>query len=153
MNSANGGDVLFHFKGDTKDFDKEVGGLSSKVKGIGKTIGTTFLAGTAIATGAVIGFVKSATQNFAEFEQLEGGLESMFGKGSAEMNAIIKTSEQAYKDLTMSQNEYLNAFEGSYSLVKNGMADETKAIEYTNKVLQLSSDLYIHRTFLQIFQS
>ena len=42
----------------------------------------------------------------------------------------------------MSQNKYLTAFEGSYSLVRNGLADESKAIEYTNKSLQLSADLY-----------
>ena len=142
MNSANGGDILFHFKGDSKNFDKEVGGLSSKVKGIGKTIGTTFLAGTAIATGAVIGFVKSATQNFAEFEQLEGGLDAMFQGNAESIKRVTEASKNAYKDLQMSQNEYLNSFESSYAIVKNGLGENADAIEYTNKILQLSADLF-----------
>lgn len=138
MNNANGGNVIYHFKGDSKDLDKTTSKVASGVSSAFKVASTAIIA----TTTAVTALVTASVKGFAEFEQLEGGLESMFGKGSAEMNAIIKTSEQAYKDLTMSQNEYLNAFEGSYMLVKNGMADETKAIEYTNKTLQLSSDLF-----------
>lgn len=142
MNNANGGDVLFHFKGESKSFDKELNGLSSKVKGVGKAIGTTFLAGTAVATGAVIGFVKSATDSFTEFEQLEGGLDAMFQGNAESIKRVAETSKNAYKDLQMSQNEYLKSFESSYAIVKNGLSDNADAIEYTNKILQLSSDLF-----------
>lgn len=142
MNNANGGDVLFHFKGESKSFDKELNGLSSKVKGVGKAIGTTFLAGTAVATGAVIGFVKSATDSFTEFEQLEGGLDAMFQGNAESIKRVAETSKNAYKDLQMSQNEYLQSFESSYAIVKNGLSDNADAIEYTNKILQLSSDLF-----------
>lgn len=142
MNNANGGDVLFHFKGESKSFDKELNGLSSKVKGVGKAIGTTFLAGTALATGAVIGFVKSATDSFTEFEQLEGGLDAMFQGNAESIKRVTETSKNAYKDLQMSQNEYLKSFESSYAIVKNGLSDNADAIEYTNKILQLSSDLF-----------
>mgnify|MGYP002516342276 CR=1 FL=1 len=138
MNNANGGNVIYHFKGDTKDLDKTTSKVASGVKSSFKVAAGAIAATTAAVTALVTASVKG----YAEFEQLEGGLESMFGKGSAEMNSIIKSSEDAYKSLTMSQNEYLNAFEGSYMLVKNGMADQSKAIEYTNKTLQLSSDLF-----------
>lgn len=142
MNNANGGDVLFHFKGESKSFDKELNGLSSKVKGVGKAIGTTFLAGTAVATGAVIAFTKSAIDNFKEFEQLEGGLDAMFQGNAESIKRVTETSKNAYKDLQMSQNEYLQSFESSYAIVKNGLSDNADAIEYTNKILQLSSDLF-----------
>lgn len=142
MNNANGGDVLFHFKGESKSFDKELNGLSSKVKGVGKAIGTTFLAGTAVATGAVIAFTKSTIDNFKEFEQLEGGLDAMFQGNAESIKRVTETSKNAYKDLQMSQNEYLKSFESSYAIVKNGLSDNADAIEYTNKILQLSSDLF-----------
>ena len=142
MNNANGGDVLFHFKGESKSFDKELNGLSSKVKGVGKAIGTTFLAGTAVATGAVVAFTKSAIDNFKEFEQLEGGLDAMFQGNAESIKRVTETSKNAYKDLQMSQNEYLQSFESSYAIVKNGLSDNADAIEYTNKILQLSSDLF-----------
>ena len=35
----NGGEVVFHFKGDDKDLDKKTSGLSSKLGNIGKSIG------------------------------------------------------------------------------------------------------------------
>lgn len=142
MNNANGGDVLFHFKGESKSFDKELNGLSSKVKGVGKAIGTTFLAGTAVATGAVIAFTKSTIDNFKEFEQLEGGLDAMFQGNAESIKRVTETSKNAYKDLQMSQNKYLKSFESSYAIVKNGLSDNADAIEYTNKILQLSSDLF-----------
>lgn len=138
-------EVLVKFTGDTKDLDSKTKTAQSTLKGFASGVGTAFkVAGAAIATAtiAVGNLVKKSVEAYAEFEQLEGGLESLFGKGSQEMNSILETSEKAWETLTMSQNQYLNAFEGSYSLVKNGLADESKAIEYTNKVLQLSSDLF-----------
>ena len=142
MNSANGGDILFHIKGNTKDLDKKSTDLKSKITGIGKTIGTSFLAGTAVATGAVIAFTKSALDNFKEFEQLEGGLDAMFQGNAESIQRVAEASKNAYKDLQMSQNEYLQSFESSYAIVKNGLSDNADAIEYTNKVLQLSADLF-----------
>ena len=141
----NGANVLTRFTADTKDLDKKAGEAKNTLSKIGKGVASAFKVATvaATATTAAIGvLVKKSVDAYAEFEQLEGGLESLFGKGSAEMNSILETSEKAWQDLTMSQNEYLTAFESSYSLVKNGLADQSKAIEYTNDVLQLSSDLF-----------
>ena len=138
MNNANGGNVIYHFKGDSKDLDKTTAKVASGVKSAFK-VATTAIIG---ATTAVSALVTTSVKAYAEFEQLEGGLISLFGDGSEEMNRIIKSSEQAYKDLTMSQNEYLNSFETAYPLVNNGLAQNKDAIEYTNKVLQLSSDLF-----------
>lgn len=138
MNNANGGNVIYHFKGDSKDLDKTTSKVASGVSSAFKVATTAVIA----TTTAVTALVTASVKGFAEFEQLEGGLISLFGDGSEEMNRIIKSSEQAYKDLTMSQNEYLNSFETAYPLVNNGLASNKDAIEYTNKVLQLSSDLF-----------
>lgn len=136
--AGNLGDAVLHFKGDSKDLDKTTAKVASGVKSAFK-VATTAIIG---ATTAVSALVTTSVKAYAEFEQLEGGLISLFGDGSEEMNRIIKSSEQAYKDLTMSQNEYLNSFETAYPLVNNGLAENKDAIEYTNKVLQLSSDLF-----------
>lgn len=105
-------------------------------------IGKAVAAGTVAAGVAVTGLVKKSVEAYGEFEQLEGGLEALFGKGSQEMQNILATSEAAYKNLTMSQNEYLKAFEGSYSIIKNGIGKNADAIEYTNKMISMSTDLY-----------
>lgn len=116
--------------------------LKGKLKGIGTLIGASVVAGTAVAVASISGLVKKSVQAYAEFEQLNGGLEALFGKGSKNMQQVARMSEEAYKNLTMSQNEYLKAFENSYSIINNGIGKHANAIEYTNKMLSMSSDLY-----------
>lgn len=142
MNQANGGNVIFHFKGNTDDIKKKSHNLGQIFKDTGVLLGKTMVAGTLVATAAITKFVKDASQSFAEFEQLQGGLEAMFDGNAEAIERITQTSQKAYKDLQMSQNQYLQSFESSYAIVKNGLSDEADAIEYTNKVLQLSSDLF-----------
>lgn len=142
MNQANGGNVIFHFKGNTDDMEKKSHHLGQIFKDTGVLLGKTMVAGTLVATAAISKFVKDASQSFAEFEQLQGGLEAMFDGNAEAIEKITQTSQNAYKDLQMSQNQYLQSFESSYAIVKNGLSDEADAIEYTNKVLQLSSDLF-----------
>ena len=142
-------EVLVKFKGDTKDLDKKTKEAKSTVKGFSKAVGAGLgtaagVAVTALTTlGIAIGnLTKQSVDAYAEFEQLEGGLISLFGEGSAEMNEILAKSEKAYQDLTMSQIDYLNAFQSSFPLVNAGLSKNANSIEYTNKVLQLSSDLF-----------
>lgn len=140
-----GAEILTRFTADTKDFDsksKSVEKTSSSIaKGISSAFKVTTVAISAAAT-AVGALVTKSVQAYAEFEQLEGGLISLFGDGSTEMNKILKQSEDAYKNLTMSQNEYLTSFQSAYPLVNAGLSDNADSIEYTNKMLQISSDLF-----------
>jgi phage-related protein len=138
----NGGDVIFHFKGDDKELKSKTSNIGKILGGIGIGVGTAFATGAAVAIGKIEDITKASVEAFAEYEQLAGGLESMFGKGSDEMNSILETSKQAYKDLTMSQNDYLTSFESAYPIITNGLSENADALEYTNKVLQLESDLF-----------
>jgi hypothetical protein len=142
---VDGGTVTITFKGDDKDLEKTTekakSGLGS-LKSVAGTVGKAVAVGIGAGTVAVAGLVKASIDAYAEFEQLEGGLVSLFGENSKEMQSIIATSQTAYKDLTMSQNDYLNAFEHTYSIMKNGLSENADAIEYTNKMIQMSSDLY-----------
>lgn len=138
-------EVLVKFKGDTKDLDSKTKLAKSTLSGLASGVSTAFKGAMAIigATSVAVGkLVKDSVEAYAEFEQLEGGLESMFGKGSKAMQDIMADSEGAWEKLTMSQNQYLNAFESAYPLIKSGLSDSADSIEYTNKVLQLSSDLF-----------
>lgn len=144
MNGASA-EVLTKFTGNTKDLDNKTKSADKSLKAFASGVTKAFKI-SAVAIGAVstaIGvLVKQSVDAYAEFEQLEGGLISLFGKGSDEMNRILAKSEEAYKDLTMSQNDYLNAFQSSYPLVNAGLSENADSIEYTNKMLQLSSDLF-----------
>lgn len=138
----NGGSVIFDFKGENKDAKSKLAELVANFKEAGKLIGKGIVAGTLVATAGITGLVKKSVEAYGEFEQLNGGLEALFGKGSANMQRVAKMSEDAYKNLTMSQNQYLKAFETSYSIINNGIGKNADAIEYTNKMLAISSDLY-----------
>ena len=140
MGDKNGGNVIFHFKGDDKDLKSKSSNIKKILTGIG--IGTAFATGASIAIDKIKDITKASVEAFAEYEQLEGGLESMFGKGSEEMNSILATSKTAFKDLTMSQNEYLTSFEKAFPLIDNGLSENANSIEYVNKTLQLESDLF-----------
>ena len=138
-------EVLVKFIGDTKDLDDKTKSASSTLKGFASGITKAFKVGATaigVCATAVVDLTKKSVEGYAEFEQLEGGLESLFGKGSKEMQKIMTDSEEAYKTLTMSQNQYLTSFESAYPIVNAGLSDNADAIEYTNKMLQLSSDLY-----------
>lgn len=140
-----GGTVTITFKGDDKDLEKTTekakSGLGS-LKSVAGTVGKAVAIGIGAGTVAIGGLAKASVDAYAEFEQLEGGLVSLFGENSKEMQSIIATSQTAYKDLTMSQNDYLDAFEHTYSIMKNGLSENADAIQYTNKMIQMSSDLY-----------
>lgn len=138
----NGGSVIFNFKGDSKDVKSKLADITKNFAETGKLIGKGIVAGTTVAMAGITALVKKSVEAYAEFEQLNGGLEALFGKGSANMQRVTKMSEDAYKNLTMSQNQYLSAFEKSYSIINNGIGKNADAIEYTNKMLSISSDLY-----------
>lgn len=142
MNEAT---ALIRFKGDTKDVDEKTKKVGSNISSMAKGISSAFKVATAAITAASVAvgaIVKQSVEAYAEFEQLEGGLISLFGEGSKEMNNILAKSEEAYKNLTMSQNEYLTAFQSAYPLVNAGLSENADSVEYTNKMLQISADLF-----------
>ena len=145
MNSASGGNVIYHFKGNTKDLNKATKEVEGKLGGLG-SVGKGALLGvaaaTTTATATVVSLAKKSVQAYGEYEQLQGGLVSMMKGSQDAINQVLDTSKTAYKDLQMSQSDYLTAFESSYAIIQNGLSDNANAIEYTNKVIQLSADLF-----------
>ena len=138
-------EVLVKFVGNTKDLDNKVKSVDKSLSAVANGVKKAFqVSAVAIgATATAIGvLVKQSADAYAEFEQLEGGLESLFGKGSENMTRVLVKSEEAWQKLTMSQNDYLTAFQSAYPLVNAGLSENADSIEYTNKMLQISSDLF-----------
>lgn len=135
-------------KSGLNDAKKEATSFSDKLKDVGKSgakaLGKTLVAGAVSATVAITKLTKDAIASYAEFEQLSGGIEAMFGgveKGYEQIAQVNKYASEAWKDLTMSQNEYFTSFSSSYPLMKADIEDENEAIEATNRLLKLNSDL------------
>lgn len=130
------------------DAKKETKSFAEKLQDAGKTgakaLGKTVVAGAVAASTAIVKMTKDAIQSYAEFEQLSGGIEAMFGGMEQGYEQIAKVNEyasNAWQKLTMSQNEYFESFSSSYPLMKADIEDENEAIEATNRLLKLNSDL------------
>ena len=133
----NGGEVVFHFKGDDKDLDKKASELGSKLGNIGKSIGGAFLKGTAVATTAITGLIATSVKGFSEMEQLSGGAKKIFDE--MDYSKIEKDATDAYKSMNMSAQEYLTAMNNVGATFASTMGDQ-KGYDTAKKGLQAISD-------------
>ena len=139
---------LKNLKNELKESNKySLDNLNNSLKGI-RDITTDLVKDMAKITAGIIGTLSalgmSSIKSYAEYEQLVGGVEAMFGgmeKGAQEITKVQKTAMGAWKDLTMSQNDYYKMFTSTYPLVKSSIDDQNEAIDVTNRLLRLNSDL------------
>ena len=134
------GSLTYDTKLDTKGFKDGLNKIGGIAKGVAVGVGASI---TAIGTGLSV-LVKNAVDNYAEYEQLIGGVESIFGgieKGAEQIKKVTDTANEAWKNLTMSQNDYYKNFTSTYPLMKNDIEDQNEAIEQTNRLMTLESDL------------
>lgn len=133
------------------DTEKKLSKLS-KLKGIGKAVGkvgTTMAKGLAVAGGAVVAagaaaasaagaIGAAALQNYSQYEQLVGGVETLF-KGSA--GTVQQYAAEAYKTAGVSANAYMEqATAFSASLIQGLGGDTQKAAQYTDLAIRDMSD-------------
>lgn len=117
---------------------KAFDGVKAGASIAGKAIKTSIVAGTVAATGAVVALGKSALNAFADYEQLVGGVETLF-KDSA--NEILMYSQTAYKTAGLSANQYMEqATAFSARLIQGLGGDTRKAAEYANQAIVDMSD-------------
>ena len=119
-------------------------GLKSGLKAVGSVAAEVLkkvLEITAAITGALAGLVAMGVKSYAEYEQQVGGIEAIFAGNQEKINKVLETGSTAWKDLTLSQTDYYKTFTSTYPLIKNSIDDENKAIETTNRMIQLESDL------------
>lgn len=109
-------------------------------------MGNTFntLAKTAaVSFGAIAAAVgkitQSAATNYAEYEQLIGGTELMFGDA---YDFVTEKAENAYKTVQMSQNEYLAQVNGFATGLKTALGgNEQAAAELADRIIQAEADI------------
>ena len=123
-------------------------GLKDGLKKVGEValdVSKKMLQVSAAAGAALAGVVAAGVKSYAEYEQQLGGVQAMFNdktvEGAEALNKVLATGKSAWKDLTMSTTDYYKTFTSTYTLVKNSIPDQNKAIETTNKMIQLESDL------------
>ena len=114
-----------------KSILSKVGSVASTaMKGVGVAVGT--------ATTAVAGLVTASVNAYAEYEQLVGGVDTLFKSSSQKLQSY---ADIAYKTAGMSANEYMNTVTSfSASLLQSLGNDTEKATEYANQAVIDMSD-------------
>ena len=132
------GEIIYRILGDDTQFNSvmgKVGATASKALG---AISKAALAVTGAAATAVSALAKSAVDGYAEYEQLVGGVETLF-KDSADV--IQGYADEAYKTAGMSANAYMETVTGfSASLLQGLQGDTAKAAEIANQAVIDMSD-------------
>lgn len=128
------GTIIIDTKIDSTGAEKGIGNLSGKLGSLAKGA----LAGITAATVAVGGLIKASVGQYSQFEQLTGGVETLFKKSS---NIVMDYANNAYKTAGMSANEYMATITGfSASLLQGLGGDTKKAAEIGNKAVTDMSD-------------
>lgn len=142
-----------------EDVDKKAGGAGKSVEDAGQAAKnadsgfTTWkatlanLASTAITkvisgctqlAAKMADVTKSAVGHYAEYEQLVGGVETLFKDSSGK---LIDYAKKAYKTAGMSSNQYMDtATSFAASLIQGLGGDTAKAVELTNLAITDMSD-------------
>lgn len=135
---ANGGDVIFNFKGDDKQLQKTTSKATSTLKGLSKTIGKVALTGGVALGGMFVGMVTSSIKARGQIEQSLGGINKLFGKSADE---VIKNSQRAYKTAGISANQYMEQVTSfSASLLKGLNGDTAKTAKIADTAIKDMAD-------------
>lgn len=163
------GKVVIDTELDSSGAKDGIKGLSSSiassaggaVKNIAK-IGTAAMAAGATATAAL---VKSSVDAYASYEQLRGGIETLFGAGGQSakeyaksvgkstdeakkdyqqlmnaQNIALKNADKAYKTAGMSANDYMETVTSFAASLKQSTKNETEAAKSANQIVIDMSD-------------
>ena len=125
----------------TNEASQTQGKLSKTFSAMGKgavAIGKTVATGLAVAGAAVTGLVVKSVQSYAEYEQLVGGVDTLFGKSSQKVQEYAKN---AYKTAGMSANDYMETVTSfSASLLQSLGGDTDKAAKKADVAITDMSD-------------
>ena len=128
------GSLTYDTKLDTKGFQSGLNKIGGIAKGVAVGVGASI---TAIGTGLSV-LVKNAVNNYAEYEQLVGGVDTLFKKSSQKLQGY---AAEAYKTAQISANEYMSTVTSfSASLLQSLKGNTNKAADYANRAIIDMSD-------------
>ena len=129
------GDVIIKILGDDTDLNKKLKGVG----GMASTAMKAVAAGAAAAGAAVAALGKSALDAYASYEQLAGGVQTLFGESAAA--TVSKYAAEAYKTAGMSANAYMETVTSvSASLMQSLGGDAEAAAHTANDAINAMAD-------------
>lgn len=148
------------------EIERVSGGITEKLGGAAKFAAGALTAATAAAGAAVVAVGKQAFDSYAEFEQLEGGVQKLFGnsgktieeyaqaagKSVAEIrdeyqrneeaqNKMMSNAQNAFANMGLSANDYMSqATSFSAALISSLGGDTSKAADMANTAMASMAD-------------
>lgn len=143
----------------------KIGGVAKKASSAFSKIGSAAVGGmkfaakgVAVAAGAIATLSTAAVKTYADYEQLVGGVETLFGAGGkslveyvndvgkyspeitkqyndlmAAQNKVMADADEAYKTAGLSANDYMETVTGFAAALNSSLGGNTqKAAEYAN---------------------
>jgi phage-related protein len=175
-----GNEVLVKFDGDNSGLKKSAKGAEDAIDGVkgasdeadqsiqktgdsgttaGEKIGKGFkiagvaaAAAAAAATAVVVKLVSESIKAYADFEQLSGGVDKLFGAAS---ETVMANAKNAYKTAGLSANQYMDTVTSfSASLISGLGGDTQKAAELANMAIgDMSDNANTYGTDMQAVQN
>ena len=116
----------------------KISSLSSKLSNGLKTAAKIGTAAVGAAATGIVALTKAAVNNYAEYEQLVGGVETLFKTSS---DKVMGYAENAYKTAGLSANEYMETVTSfSASLLQSLDGDTAAAAEKANLAITDMAD-------------
>lgn len=130
--------LLVKITADSTDAERKISGFTGKATKIVGGIAKVGTAAIAAAATAVVAVTKQAIDSYAEYEQLVGGVETLFSSSS---NKVLEYANQAYMTAGLSANEYMETVTSfSASLLQSLGGDTEKAADYADEAIRDMSD-------------
>lgn len=143
-----------------------IGKAFDKIGSAAVKVGKTMAAGFAVASAAVGALAKEALEGYADYEQLVGGVETLFGAGGQSLEeyaatvgktvdevrdeyngmiraqqAVLQNADKAYKTAGMSANDYMETVTSfSAALIQSLNGNTEAAAEKANQAIVDMSD-------------
>lgn len=117
------GRIIIDTQVDSTGAEKDIKGLSSKLGSLTKT-GAVAITGLVTAASAAVGALAGiSVKQYAEFEQLVGGVETLF-KDSSKL--VQRYAANAFETAGLSANEYMNTITSFSASLLQGLGGDTE---------------------------
>lgn len=136
------GKIIIDTSIDSSGAEKDIKSLTSKLGSIAGTATKTLAKVSAVmataAAGAIGVLTKLSVEQYAEYEQLTGGVETLFKNSS---DKVMEYANNAYQSAGMSANEYMSTITGFAASLLQGLGGDTeKAAQIGNMAVEDMSD-------------
>lgn len=139
-------DLMAKISLDTTEYDEGLDSSEKKGKRFAQTLGSGMKAAAKVG-GVAIGAVSSAigvlakksVSAYADYEQLSGGVEKLFGRDAAKQ--MMQYANEAYRTAGMSANQFMEQSTSfAAALINSYEGDTMKAADQANKAMMAISD-------------